>query len=300
MSPAVSRCFGVDEAVEYADETVRVRHGLAGEFHRCGVHQVNLPEGCGHFRNRRVTHFHAHRIAGQTFRRRLPCRRHRRLGRVLNIPTRGGERTQLHRPRVDGALHHHAAHCGHGSLLFLHRHIVACDEDHRHAVPAREKGIHAPLANREPVDLQVAQHPRPRVREDATWRPSLGVVSHEYDRIEGGVEPLHHAVALEAVTDEAHPRIEILRQDVALAAVRVVHDHLGGPAIEGPANGRVGILRHQLAGTPVLGAGGRRLVVAVDAADAFHVHRDVDLACLGRRRIRQDRHGDERRQRDAQ
>ena len=62
--------------------------------------------------------------------------------------------------------------------------------------------------------------------------------------------------------------------------------HVGRAAVERAADGGIGVLGHQLAGAAVLGLPRGRLVVAVDAADAFDVHRDVDLLAL----LRDPRH----------
>ena len=52
--------------------------------------------------------------------------------------------------------------------------------------------------------------------------------------------------------DEVRPRIEQVGEQVPHVAVRVAHDDLIGPAVEGPGDGRVRLLRHQLAGPGVV------------------------------------------------
>ena len=85
------------------------------------------------------------------------------------------------------------------------------------------------------------------MREQPARRVGLGVVADEDDRVEGFVETLHHAVTFEAMADQPRARIQIFRKEIALAAVRVVHDHFGGPARKRAANRRIRILGHQLA-----------------------------------------------------
>ena len=127
------------------------------------------------------------------------------------------------------------------------------------------------------------------MREQAARRVGLGVIADEDHRIERLVEALDHAVTLEAVADQPRARIEILGQQIALAAVRVVDDDFGGAAFERAADRGVGVFGHQLARAAVFGAAGAGLIVADDAADAFHVDGDVDAPCLAPARQRQPR-----------
>ncbi len=57
------------------------------------------------------------------------------------------------------------------------------------------------------------------VGEQSARRVGLGVIADKDDGIERLVESFDHAVTLEAVADQPRARIEIFRQQVALAAV---------------------------------------------------------------------------------
>ena len=141
----------------------------------------------------------------------------------------------------------------------------------------RHQRVEPAFAGRTAVDLHVLDDAGAGVREQAARRVGLGVIADEDHRVERLVEPLDHAVALEAVADQPGARIEILGKQVALAAVRVVDDDFGGAAVERAADRGVGVLGHQLARAVVFGLAGAGLIVADHAADAFHVDRDVDL-----------------------
>ena len=109
------------------------------------------------------------------------------------------------------------------------------------------------------------------MREQAARRVRLGVIADEDHGVVGFVEALDHAMPLEAVTDEPRARIEILRQQIALAAVRIVHDHFRGAAGKRPSDRGVGIFGHQLARAAILRLAGAGLIVADHTADAFHI-----------------------------
>jgi hypothetical protein len=118
------------------------------------------------------------------------------------------------------------------------------------------------------------------VREQSTRGVGLGVIADENDGVERVVEPLHHAVPFEAVADEARALIEIFRQEIALTPMGVVDEDVGGAAVKGAADGGIGVLRHQLAGTAVFGLSRGGLVFAADPRDAFEIDRDVNALSL--------------------
>ena len=107
--------------------------------------------------------------------------------------------------------------------------LVARRERDRDPVGAGDARVHTPLAHRAPVDADVRDGaPGARVGQQAGLALHR-VIADEEDRVEVAADALHHAERLRVVADEANARRELLDLHVAHAAVRVVHEDLGGP-----------------------------------------------------------------------
>ena len=130
-------------------------------------------------------------------------------------------------------------------LELLHRYVVACDQDHRNTKPSRQHGVHAALAHRSSVDLEILHVRVAGVREESAVAAGLGVVADEKHRVEGGIEPLHHPVSLERIGDEPRARRQILDTKVRMGPVRVVDHNLARTSGERSANGGIGVVGHQ-------------------------------------------------------
>lgn len=73
------------------------------------------------------------------------------------------------------------------------------------------------------------------------------MITDEDHGVKGFIEAFDHAMTLEAVADQAGAGIEVFRQEVALAAMRIVDDDFGRAAGKRAANRGVGVFSHQLA-----------------------------------------------------
>ena len=127
------------------------------------------------------------------------------------------------------------------------RHIISGNHHHRHAIPLRHQRVETAFAGRTAVDLHVFDDAGTSVRKQAARRVGLGVIADENHRVERVVQTFDHAMAFEAVADQPRARIEVLGQQIALAAMRIIDHHFRRAAGEGAANGRVRVFRHQLA-----------------------------------------------------
>jgi hypothetical protein len=98
-----------------------------------------------------------------------------------------------------------------------------------------------------------------------------GVVADERDAVEAAVDALHHRQRLVAAGEHPGPGVEVLEEEVALAGVCLVDQHLGGAARAQAADGGVDVTgEHLPEALPLLGSWFyvRR---PGDAARAFHV-----------------------------
>ena len=84
--------------------------------------------------------------------------------------------------------------------------------------------------------------------------------------------------------------MEILGQDIAHPAVRVVDHDLGRSGFEQPNDDGVDVLGHPFPGVLIVARRRVRMVAVDDAPDPFHVRRDEDLErSLRLRRSRRSR-----------
>ena len=72
-------------------------------------------------------------------------------------------------------------------------------------------------------------------------------------------------------------RVQVFEPYVALPAVRIVDENVGGTTGQRSADGSVRVGGHQESRPAILGTPSRRLVASRDAAQPFHVDRDVHL-----------------------
>ncbi|MCY1200112.1 hypothetical protein D9M72_115370 [compost metagenome] len=162
-------------------------------------------------------------------------------------------------------------------LVLGDEHVVAAGHHDRHAVFAGQRAVDSGFAQ-----FLVAQPDAregkavDRVREDAAALRAR-VVAHHAQRVHAFFHAGHHAQVARLALHDTGACIEHIGRHVAKAAVRVVHQHLGGAGVEGAGNRGVGLLRHQHAGAFVLGVALARLLVVVDARNAFDVGGDQDF-----------------------
>src|SRR2546425_11863156 len=91
------------------------------------------------------------------------------------------------------------AHRGCFSFPSRNRHIVSRDEHDGNAEPCGESGIHATLPDRSAIDLKISDDAAACMREQPARGIRFCVIADEERRVEGFVQTLEHAVALEAV-----------------------------------------------------------------------------------------------------
>ena len=246
------------------------------ETHGVRVHALHHPQVGQHLRGAVVLEAHLdldRRL--HTHRAQRAAAGQGRLHLVADHLARGLGGQGARGVEAQAPLHHRALDAGHLLLHFLHRGVVAGDQEHGHAEMARQGRVPAALRHRDPVEPQVGQGGAGHgVGAHPAGVGGAGVVADEEHPIEGGVDAVHHAQRPGVGAHHGHVPGQPLQQQVLHVAVGVRQHELGDAGLAGGGHGRQRLLGHELAEARVLEPGGAELLAGHHPGDALHVDGD--------------------------